>query len=104
MAAQDRWDEAGEPHSGPLYDASDAGCGHEHDVMAKMFRTFPTTSAGAAALFERLAEPLYAGEGDGNFTVMEHAIELWETDEGLREAKEWVVGMAAALRRIATIA
>jgi hypothetical protein len=35
---------------------------------------------------------------------MEHAIELWETDEGLREAKEWVVGMAAALRRIATIA
>ena len=104
MAALDRWNEAGEPHSGPLYDASDAGCGHEHDVMAKMFRTFPTTSAGAAALFERLAEPLYAGEGDGNFTVMEHAIELWETDEGLREAKEWVVGMAAALRRIATIA
>jgi hypothetical protein len=102
MAADRQWDEAGEPHSGPLYDASDAGCGHEHDVMAKMFRTFPTTSAGAAALFERLAEQLYAGEGD--FTVMQHALELWETDEGLRQAKEWVVGMGAALRRIATIA
>jgi hypothetical protein len=100
MAALDRWNEAGEPHSGPLYDASDAGCGHEHDVMAKMFRTFPTTSAGAAALFERLAEQLY---DDGDFTVLEHAIELWDTDEGLREMKEWAVGMADALRRIATV-
>jgi hypothetical protein len=103
MAALDRWNEAGEPHSGPLYDASEAGCDHEHDVMAKFFETFPTTSAGAAALFERLAEQLYPGEG-GDFTVLEHEIEYWETEEGMIQAKKWVVGMAAALRQIATVA
>jgi hypothetical protein len=102
-AALDRWSKAGEPHSGPLYDAQDAGFDHEHDAMAKFFETFPTTSAGAAALFERLAEQLYPGDG-GDFTVMEHEIESWETEEGMLEAKEWVVGMAAALRRIAAAA
>jgi|SRR5712671_919972 hypothetical protein len=62
-------------------------------------KTFPATVTEAAALFERLAQPLYDGD---DFTVIEHAIELWKGGEGqLPAAKEWAARMAAALKRIA---
>jgi len=81
-------------------------------MMAELFETFPTTAAGAAALFERLAEQLYtmtANErrylgDDHSFTVLEHQLEWWGTDAGIVEANQWAAGMAAALKRIAAVA
>jgi len=63
-------------------------------------KTFPATAAEAAALFERLAQPLY---DDDDFTVIEHAIELWKGGGGrLPAAKEWASRIAAAFNQIAT--
>jgi hypothetical protein len=64
-----------------------------------MFDTFPATVAEAAALFERLAQPLH---DDDDLTVIEHAVELWKGGGGhLPAAREWAAQMAAAFNRIA---
>ena len=66
IAADDQWSKAGEPDSGAVWDASQKAFDHEHAAFKKFLETFPTTAAEAAALFERLAEPLYDG---GDFSV-----------------------------------
>jgi hypothetical protein len=88
-----------EPYRDLPEEAHDVAVAREFETFRKLFQTFPSTVAEAAALFERLAQPLY---GDNDFTVIEHAIELWKGGGGqLPAAKEWVSRMAAALNSIA---
>ncbi len=100
LAADDEWSNAGEPDNGPEWEAHDVAAAREFETFRKVFETFPATAAEAAALFERLAQPLY---DDDDFTVIEHAIELWKGGGGrLPAAKEWASRMAAAFNQIAT--
>jgi hypothetical protein len=46
--------------------------------LSRPGRSCPSTVTEAAALFERVAQPLYDGD---DFTVIEHAIELWKGGE-----------------------
>jgi hypothetical protein len=74
---------------------------HEFETFRELFETFPTTAIEAAALFERLAEPLY---DDDDLTAIEQAVELWKGGGRARHfprAKAWAGRMAAALKRIA---
>lgn len=73
----------------------------EFESFRELFETFPTTAIDAAALFERLAEPLY---DDDDFTAIEQAVELWKGGGRRRHfppAKVWVTQIAAAFNRIA---
>jgi hypothetical protein len=97
----DVWNQT-EHHSDLAEETHDVAVAHvarEFETFRKLFETFPSTIAEAAALFERFAQPLY---GDDDFTVIEHAIELWKGGGGqLPAAKEWSSRMAAALNLIA---
>ncbi len=85
--ADAQWSNAGEPDSGAAWEAHDGAIAREFETFRKLFETFPTTAAEAAALFERLAQPLF---DDDDFTVIEHAVELWKGGGGyLPAAKEW---------------
>jgi hypothetical protein len=88
-------------HAEPVWDANDSAIAREFETLRKMFETYPTNSIEAAALFECLAQPLCA---DDDFTVIEHAVELWKGGGRGRYfplAKVWAAQMAAALKRIA---
>jgi hypothetical protein len=98
LAADDEWSKAGEPDTAPEWETHGGAIAREFETFRKVFETFPATVTEAAALFERLAQPLYDGD---DFTVIEHAIELWKGGGGqLPAAKEWAGRMAAALKRI----
>jgi len=85
--ADAQWSNAGEPDSGAAWEAHDGAIAREFETFRKLFETFPTTAAEAAALFERLAQPLF---DDDDLTVIEHAVELWKGGGGyLPAAKEW---------------
>jgi hypothetical protein len=58
LAADDEWSNAGEPDNGPEWEAHDVAAAREFETFRKVFETFPATAAEAAALFERLAQPL----------------------------------------------
>ncbi len=97
LSADAQWSNAGEPDSGPAWEAHNGAIAREFETFRKLFETFPTTAAEAAALFERLAQPLFE---DDDFTVIEHAVELWKGGGGyLPAAKEWAAQMAAAFNR-----
>jgi hypothetical protein len=83
--------------NGPEWETHGVAIAREFETF-RMFEIFPATVTEAAALFERLAQPLDDGD---DFTVIEHAIELWKGGGGqLPSAKEWAARMAAALKRI----
>ncbi len=101
LAADDEWSKAGEPDNGPEWEAHNLAIAREFETFRELFETFPTTAIGTAALFERLAQPLY---DDDDFTVIEHAVELWKGGGRGRHfppAKVWAAQMAAAFKRIA---
>jgi len=101
LAADDEWSKAGEPDNGPEWQAHNLAIAREFKTFRELFETFPTTAIEAAALFERLAQPLY---DDDDFTVIEHAVELWKGGGRGRHfppAKVWAAQMAAAFKRIA---
>src|SRR5215470_15854032 len=100
LAADNEWSGIGEPDSGPEWEAYKMAIAREFETFRELFETFPTTAIEAAALFERLAEPLY---DDDEFTAIEQAIELWKGGGRRRHflpAKVWVAQMAAAFKRI----
>jgi len=99
LAADDEWSKAGEPDNGPEWEAHNLAIAREFKTFRELFETLPTTAIEAAALFERLAQPLY---DDDDFTVIEHAVELWKGGVGyLPAAKEWAAQWQ--LRSIATL-
>jgi hypothetical protein len=102
LAVDDEWSKAGEPDSGPEWEAHNVAIAREFESFRELFETFPTTAIEAAALFERLAEQLY--DDDDDFTAIEQAVELWKGGGRRRHfpsAKVWVAQMAAAFERIA---
>jgi hypothetical protein len=100
LATDDKWSNAGEPDNGPEWEAHNVAMVREFETFRLMFETPPATADEAAALFERLAQPLY----DDDFTVIEYAIELWKGGGRGRHfppAKVWAAQMAAAFRQLA---
>jgi hypothetical protein len=101
LAADNEWSKVGEPDNGPEWEAHNMAIAREFETFGELFESSPTTAIEAAALFERLAEPLY---DDDEFTAIEQAVELWKGGGRRRHfpsAKVWVAQMAAAFERIA---
>jgi hypothetical protein len=100
-ATETQRNRAVESDSDATWEAHESAIAREFETFRRVFETSPATPTEAAALFERLAQPLCP---DDDFTVIEHAVELWKGGGRGRQfpsAKVWAKQMAAAFRRMA---
>jgi len=81
-------------------DVYEEAVAHESGMLAALFETAPTTFAGLVAFFQHLSWSLPGTHK----SVIDAMIGMWEHGGWEPDAKQWVVLMELALRRIAATA